>query len=197
MMGEKEGFGGDTGDFGENEHDLADGGWVAADAESAEAIDRAELVTFQEFGKMRCQARAKGKYRYYRCGDRDVVYPCGQKGLRTSVFNSQVVNVPENLQVREEWRQNALAVMGEILGEQDLEEKLAAFKEMIRRMASSDSNVAPQFVDVFAGGQRPLVLLLFQQPLFQQELPRNFVSGSAVGSHFPIQPLHGSLVEPR
>ena len=46
MVGEEEGFGGDTGDFGENEHDLGDGGWVAADAEAAEAIDDNETDTF-------------------------------------------------------------------------------------------------------------------------------------------------------
>lgn len=89
---------------------------------------------FQEFGKMRCQAQAKGRYRYYRCQATDLGYSCEQKGVRVSVIDPQVIACLKQFATPVDWRQRATRAMEKMLGEQNLEERIAELKAMIRRM---------------------------------------------------------------
>ena len=78
-------------------------------------------VPFPAFGKMRCQAK-------------DCDQECAQGAVKVDDIDAQVVSVLKNLKPPEEWRKNITRAMSEILGEQNLEERLAEIHEAIERM---------------------------------------------------------------
>ncbi len=91
-------------------------------------------VPFPAFGKMRCQAQKKLRHRYYRCRAKDFNHECDQTAVKVEDIDAQVVNVLMNLKPPEAWRRNITLAMSEILGEQNLEERLTEIHETIDRM---------------------------------------------------------------
>lgn len=93
-----------------------------------------EGKTFRYYGKMRSQAQSRGEHLYYRCRANDLGYQCEQKGVRVEILDSQVVNILMNLKPPKDWRKGVTKAMGELLGEQSLEERLNEIREIINRM---------------------------------------------------------------
>lgn len=92
--------------------------------------------TFTSYGKMRPQAYSKGerKYKTYRCRARELGYDCEQKVVKVDILDHQLIHILKNLTLSNDWRQNITASIGEILGENDLQERLADIREVIERM---------------------------------------------------------------
>ena len=88
--------------------------------------------TFPSYGKMRAQG--KGHLRYYRCRAKDFQRECNQKGVACAVIEEQVINTLMQLKPPQEWRKHMTQAMSEILGEQNLEGRLAEIKAAIERM---------------------------------------------------------------
>jgi len=93
-----------------------------------------EGKTFPFYGRMRCQAQKGGEIRYYRCRARELGYECVQGGVSASVIEKQVVNILMQLKPPANWRSRITAAMGELLGEQSIEDRLAEINSMIERM---------------------------------------------------------------
>ncbi|MFC1961275.1 recombinase family protein [Chloroflexota bacterium] len=97
--------------------------------------DVPEGPTFRNYGKMRPQAQSKDNhYRYYRCRARELGYDCEQGGVQVETLDEQVVNILMQLKPPEEWRKGVTKAMGELLGEQSIEERLGEIREKIKRM---------------------------------------------------------------
>lgn len=92
--------------------------------------------SFPSYGKMRahCQTKKYGEYRYYRCRARDFNRHCEQKGVLCDLIEYQVIQTLMQLKPPLEWRKNITTAMSEILGEQNLEDRLTQIKEAIDRM---------------------------------------------------------------
>ena len=90
-------------------------------------------VPFPAFGKMRCQAQARG-HLYYRCRAKDFQRECDQLAVPVETIDEQVVNALMNLKPSPEWRQHIAEAVGSALGEQNLEERLSQIHEAIERM---------------------------------------------------------------
>lgn len=90
--------------------------------------------TFRYYGKMRGQAQWGGNHLYYRCRASDLGYKCKQKGVQVELLDEQVVNILMTLKPPKNWRKGVTESMGELLGEQGLEEKLDEIRAIIRRM---------------------------------------------------------------
>ena len=93
-----------------------------------------EEKTFPNFGKMRCQSQQGGGIRYYRCRARDLGATCEQRGVPIDTIDGQVVSILMQLKPPENWRKRITAAMGELLGEQSIEERLSEINAMIERM---------------------------------------------------------------
>jgi site-specific DNA recombinase len=89
---------------------------------------------FAQYGKMRPQARKNNKRRYYRCRARELGYACYQNAVRVEKIDDQVVSVLMSLKPPKNWRKRITKTMSQILGEDDLEERIAAIKATIKRM---------------------------------------------------------------
>ncbi len=89
---------------------------------------------FAQYGKMRPQARKNTTRRYYRCRARELGYECPQNGVRVEKIDDQVVSVLMGLKPPQNWRKDITQTMSQILGEQDLEERIATIKATIKRM---------------------------------------------------------------
>lgn len=83
---------------------------------------------------MRPQAHRKGQSKYYRCRARELGYDCTQSAVSVSTVDDQVVNILMNLKPPEDWKRGITRAMAELLGEQDLEDRLNEINETIRRM---------------------------------------------------------------
>ncbi|MCO6451384.1 MAG: recombinase family protein [Caldilineales bacterium] len=90
--------------------------------------------TFKSYGKMRPQGQRGGAQRYYRCRARELGYECDQKGVPVEVIDDQVVNILMNLKPPKDWRAGITNAMADLLGDQDLEERLKELKQRIQRM---------------------------------------------------------------
>jgi site-specific DNA recombinase len=90
--------------------------------------------TFRTYGKMRPQTRIESRVTYYRCRAREMGYTCRQKGVNAHVIDDQVVKVLQQLRPPHNWRQGVTEAVGELLGEQKLEARLAEIYDIIRRM---------------------------------------------------------------
>ena len=93
-------------------------------------------ATVPYYGKMRPKAMAKGRWRYYRCRARELGYSCEQKSVRVEPIDEQVVAILTNLKPPDDWREGITRAMGNILGEQNLEERIAEIEKIIKRMDS-------------------------------------------------------------
>jgi hypothetical protein len=90
--------------------------------------------TFRTYGKMRPQTRVQSRVTYYRCIAREMGYTCHQKGVDAHIIDEQVVRVLKQLKPPQNWRQGITKAVGELLGEQKLEARLAEIYAIIRRM---------------------------------------------------------------
>jgi hypothetical protein len=86
------------------------------------------------YGKMRPHTNNKGANMYYRCRARDFTRSCSQVSVYADTIERQVVEILETLRPPEDWRDRIIDAMGDLLGEQKLEERLAEIKEIIERM---------------------------------------------------------------
>ena len=93
-------------------------------------------VTDDNFGKMRPQSQTKkdGAYLYYRCRARDFSRKCSQVSVRADVVEPQVVDILKNLKPPSNWRNLMVDAMGQLLGDQQLDERISEIKKVIERM---------------------------------------------------------------
>jgi len=90
---------------------------------------------FPSYGKMRVQSQSKqSRYSYYRCKANELGHECEQRAVRTEVVNDQVVATLMQLKPPAEWRKGITKAMGELLGENNLEDRLSEIKAIIERM---------------------------------------------------------------
>ena len=90
--------------------------------------------TFPNYGKMRCHTVKRKGLRYYRCRASELGYGCKQGGVPVDVIDNQVISILMQLKPPENWRRRIAVAMGELLGEQSIEERLAEINETIERM---------------------------------------------------------------
>lgn len=90
---------------------------------------------FPSWGKMICQTQQETNYAYYRCNSKwRGVTTCAQGGVRTSVIDQQVLSVLMQLKPPADWRTRIISTVSEILGEKNIEQRLAEIRTMIERM---------------------------------------------------------------
>jgi hypothetical protein len=75
-----------------------------------------------------------GEYRYYSCRVKDFNCECEQKAVSCDDLEDQVVQILTHLKPLQEWRSHITQAMSSILGERNLEERLAEIKAAIERM---------------------------------------------------------------
>ncbi len=90
--------------------------------------------TFRTYGKMRAQTRRDRDVRFYRCRATELGYSCLQKGVYAETLDAQVLHILRCLKPPKLWRETITKSIGEVLGEQDLEKRLAEIREVIQRM---------------------------------------------------------------
>ena len=84
---------------------------------------------------MRVQSQSKqSRYSYYRCKARELGHECQQLAVRTETVNDQVIATLMQLKPPTQWRKGITKAMSELLGENNLEEKLSEIKAIIERM---------------------------------------------------------------
>jgi hypothetical protein len=88
---------------------------------------------FPTYGKMRAQRQSQGHH-YYRCRAKDFNRKCKQHAVICKLVESQVIQVLTQLKPPTEWRKHITQAMSEILGEQNLAERLVEIQETIDRM---------------------------------------------------------------
>ena len=86
------------------------------------------------YGKMRPHSSFRTAYTYYRCRARDFGRDCPQKSVRAEAIEEQVVDILKHLKPPEDWRKRIIGAMGQLLGDQKLEERIAEIKAVIARM---------------------------------------------------------------
>ncbi len=90
--------------------------------------------TFPSYGKMRPQTRKDRGVRFYRCRAYELGYSCPQKGIYAETLDDQVVTILMHLKPPQHWQDTITQSIGEVLGEQNLEKRLAEIREVIQRM---------------------------------------------------------------
>lgn len=90
-------------------------------------------VEDDEYGKMRPHTM-HNDYRYYRCRARDFTRECSQGSTSAEVLERQVVAVLKTLKPPADWRERMIASMGQLIGDQQLEERISQIKGIIERM---------------------------------------------------------------
>ena len=86
---------------------------------------------------MRAQSRGKNTRRYYRCRAYELGYKCEQRSVRTEVIEDQVVSVLMSLKPPDDWQKGITKAMSDILGEQNLEERLKEIRAFISEWTSA------------------------------------------------------------
>lgn len=93
-----------------------------------------ENADFPSWGKMFCQRQQGTDNTYYRCSARPAGFKCQQGGVRTKTIDRQVVGILMELQPPANWRANITKTMSEVLGQQNIEQRLAEIRATIERM---------------------------------------------------------------
>ncbi len=93
-----------------------------------------EHSDFPAWGKMHAQGQGKHSYLYYRCNSRTNGFSCQQPGVRIEVIDEQVVSILSTLKPLKNWKNHILNTISEILGEQNLEQRLGEIRGAIERM---------------------------------------------------------------
>ena len=101
----------------------------------ADCVENMPNITHDDsYGKMRAHTRG-GTYLYYRCRARDFGRTCTQsKSIRADIIEAQVVHMLKTMKPPEDWQERIVSAMGDLLGDQKLEERIAQIKEVIKRM---------------------------------------------------------------
>ncbi len=93
-----------------------------------------ENADFRSWGKMYVQRQGNHNYLYYRCSTRNAGFACHQQGVKARTIDQQVVPILAALKPPENWRKQITKTIGEILGEQSIEQRLAEIRATIERM---------------------------------------------------------------
>ena len=91
-------------------------------------------VEDEEYGKMRAHTNQQGTYRYYRCRARDFTRECSQTSTRAEALEQQVVAILKTLKPPTDWRDRMVQAMGQLIGDQQLDRRIAQIKAVIERM---------------------------------------------------------------
>ncbi len=83
---------------------------------------------------MYCQTRSDTSKRYYRCSSREAGFECEQGSIITEILDEQVAAILLSLKPPPDWNKHIMKTIGEILGEQRLEERLTEIHVTIERM---------------------------------------------------------------
>ena len=83
---------------------------------------------------MRAQSRRDSNVRFYRCRAAELGYTCEQNGVYAEVLDQQVIDILLNLKPPSLWRDSITQSIGELLGQKDLDQRLAEIPEVIKRM---------------------------------------------------------------
>ena len=89
---------------------------------------------FPSWGKMHCHTRSDRRLAHYQCGSRHAGFQCEQSEVQVEIINEQVGGILSTLKPPENWRANILRTASDILGEQQLEQRLTEIREHIERM---------------------------------------------------------------
>ncbi len=85
-----------------------------------------------------CQNRMRAQnlhgYRYYRCRARELGLDCSQTGIVAEEIELKVVDLIRTMKPPADWKQHAIEAIGDLLGNQELKERVAQIEEMIKRM---------------------------------------------------------------
>ncbi len=73
-------------------------------------------------------------YSYYRCRAHDFGRTCPQKIIRADIVETQVVDALKTLKPPADWRAQMVAAMGQMLGDERLDERVEEIKGIIKRM---------------------------------------------------------------
>jgi DNA invertase Pin-like site-specific DNA recombinase len=87
-----------------------------------------------EYGKMRPHAMHENQYRYYRCRAHDFGRECSQVSVLADGLERQVVAVLKTLKPPVDWREHMVQAMGQLIGDQKLDERVSQIKSIIERM---------------------------------------------------------------
>ena len=97
-------------------------------------VNRPDEKVVPSYGKLRPRTKSENSQRYYRCRARDLGYNCEQPGIPVEIIEEQVLEIVKFLCPPQEWRTDIVNSIGELLGEKDLNERLAEIRERIQRM---------------------------------------------------------------
>ncbi|MBI1280148.1 MAG: hypothetical protein GC179_18615 [Anaerolineaceae bacterium] len=90
-------------------------------------------VEDEEYGKMRPHTMHTD-YRYYRCRARDFTRKCSQGSVIADALEQQVTAILKTLKPPKDWRDRMVQAMGQLIGDQKLEERINNIKTIIERM---------------------------------------------------------------
>ena len=88
----------------------------------------------EQYGKMRAQSNAQGSNHYYRCRARDFGHDVSHSSVRADEIEGQVADVLKTLKPPADWQKRMVEVMGSLLGDKKLDQRLAEIKSIIERM---------------------------------------------------------------
>jgi hypothetical protein len=87
----------------------------------------------EAYGKMRPHTM-HSDYRYYRCRARDFTRECSQRSVSAETLEQQVAAILKTLKPPNDWRDRMIQAMGQLIGDQKLEERIGQIKGVIERM---------------------------------------------------------------
>jgi site-specific DNA recombinase len=80
------------------------------------------------------RAQSDRRVRRYRCRAYEMGHDCSQTSIEADLAEAQVVAALMSLQVPDNWRERMTAAIAELVGDQQLDERLKQIHEMIERM---------------------------------------------------------------
>ena len=92
-----------------------------------------EGKAFKSYSKLRAQTVGNGK-RYYRCHAKELGYKCKQKGVVADQLEQEAISIIRHLKPKPTWRTDIRRAFSDLLGESDLDKKMAQIREQMRRM---------------------------------------------------------------
>ena len=96
--------------------------------------DLGDIPAYHSYGKMRSNSYGKYKHSYYRCMARNHGIKCTQKTVRVEKIDAQVVHIIKQLHVKTNWREKVAQTIRDLLGEKQVDQRLAEISKIIERM---------------------------------------------------------------
>ncbi|MBZ0285263.1 MAG: recombinase family protein [Anaerolineae bacterium] len=93
-----------------------------------------EGADFPSWGKMHCHTRSDRRIAHYRCSSRNAGFACDQREVNVEIIDEQIAGILSTLTPPDNWRSNLVRTMSVVLGEQNLETRLAEIRGTIERM---------------------------------------------------------------